>query len=121
MKQILGAIQTHYGEPVIRARFTDYVQRFVRIASRYEEETTSATTIGYPCAAYNSAAAVAGYGAQASLGAGVVFADEAAGWRELGANAARVERWMKTPSYRLYQQVRPDSSSGVSRSASSPD
>lgn len=91
---------------MIRARFADYIHRFIRIASRYEEETTSATTIGYPCAAYNSAAAGAGYGAQASLGAGVVFVDEASGVRELVANAARIERWMKTQSYRLCQQVR---------------
>ncbi|GAA5982185.1 hypothetical protein JCM10908_004772 [Rhodotorula pacifica] len=104
MQEILSAIQSHYGESVIRARFTDYIHRFIRIASRYEEEITSATTIGYPCAAYNSAAAGAGYGAQASLGAGVVFVDEATGVRELVANAARIEGWMKTPSYQLHQQ-----------------
>lgn len=110
----MGAIQSHYGESIIRARFTDYIQRFVRIASRYEEETASATTIGFPCAAYNPAAPAAGYGAQASLGTGVVFADEATGVRELVANAARIERWMQTASYRLYQRVRGRASIGVS-------
>ncbi|GAA5874615.1 hypothetical protein JCM3774_004662 [Rhodotorula dairenensis] len=104
MQEILSAIQSHYGESVIRARFCDYLHRFIRIASRYEEETTSATTIGYPCAAYNPAAAGAGYGAQASLGSGVVFVDETTAVRELVANAARIERWMKTRSYRLHQQ-----------------
>ncbi|TKA55207.1 hypothetical protein B0A53_02177 [Rhodotorula sp. CCFEE 5036] len=91
MQEILSAIQSHYGESVIRARFADYIHRFIRIASRYEEETTSATTIGYPCAAHNSAAAGAGYGAQASLGAGVVFVDEASGISRL-----RLSRQMST-------------------------
>lgn len=103
--QIMNAIQSHYGESVIRARFTDYVYRFVRLASRYEEEMTSTTSIGYPCSAFASGAA-SGYGAQSSLGSGVVFSDEAAGQRELASNSARIDGWMKTQSYKLYQQVR---------------
>ncbi|BGO91277.1 hypothetical protein NBRC10512_008231 [Rhodotorula toruloides] len=103
MDEIMNAIQSHYGESVIRARFTDYVYRFVRLASRYEEETTSTTSIGYPCSAFASGAA-SGYGAQSSLGSGVVFSDEAAGQRELASNAARIDGWMKTQSYKLYQQ-----------------
>lgn len=102
--QIMNAIQSHYGESVIRARFTDYIHRFVRLASRYEEETTSSTSIGYPCSPFTSGAA-GGYGAQSSLGSGVVFADDSAGQRELANNSARLDGWMKTQSYRLYQQV----------------
>mgnify|MGYP006886208289 CR=1 FL=1 len=71
--------------------------RFVRLASRYEEETTSATTVGF-------ASAPAREGV--TLGSGIVFADEAAGARELAANAPRIEAWMKTPSYRAQQAVR---------------
>ncbi|BGP31722.1 hypothetical protein JCM10296v2_003496 [Rhodotorula toruloides] len=103
MDEIMNAIQSHYGESVIRARFTDYVYRFVRLASRYEEETTATTSIGYPCSAFASGAG-SGYGAQSSLGSGVVFSDEAAGQRELASNSARIDGWMKTQSYKLYQQ-----------------
>ncbi|BGP24301.1 hypothetical protein JCM10295v2_003211 [Rhodotorula toruloides] len=103
MDEISNAIQSHYGESVIRARFTDYIYRFVRLASRHEEESTSSTSIGYPCSAFTSGAN-GGYGAQPSLGSGVVFVDEAAGQRELAINSARIDGWMKTPSYKLYQQ-----------------
>ncbi|GAA5830769.1 hypothetical protein JCM3770_000237, partial [Rhodotorula araucariae] len=91
--EILNAIQSHYGEAVIRARFVDYVSRFVRLASRYEEDTTAATTIGFP-----SAQARDGH-----LGSGIVFNDESVGAREVAVNAPRIEAWMKTPSYRAYQ------------------
>lgn len=94
--QILHAIQAHYGESVIRARLTDYVARFVRLASRYEEETTSTTSIGFPSAPC----------AHGSLGSGIVFGDEGAGQREVLGNGARIEAWMRTKSYKVYQQVR---------------
>ncbi|BGP39727.1 hypothetical protein JCM10450v2_003696 [Rhodotorula kratochvilovae] len=95
MEEILNAIQSHYGEAVIRARFADYVSRFVRLASRYEEETSSSSTtsIGFPSAPAR----------EGQLGSGIVFGDEGAGARELAANAPRIEAWMKTPSYRAYQ------------------
>ena len=98
--QILNSIQAHYGEPVIRARFTDYVARFVRLASRYEEDSTSATTIGFASTPFSTAAGGA-------LGSGIVFADEAAGAREVAANGPRIEAWMRTPSYHAHQAVRP--------------
>ncbi|GAA5997729.1 AFI1/MesA family protein [Rhodotorula paludigena] len=95
MDEILHAIQAHYGESVIRARLTDYVARFVRLASRYEEETTSTTSIGFPSAPC----------AHGSLGSGIVFGDEGAGQREVLGNAARIEAWMRTKSYKVYQQT----------------
>ncbi|GAA5914657.1 hypothetical protein JCM8208_000402, partial [Rhodotorula glutinis] len=98
MEEILNSIQAHYGEAVIRARFTDYVARFVRLASRYEEDSTAATTIGFASAPF--AASRDGLGA---LGSGIVFADEAAGAREVAANGPRIEAWMRTPSYHAHQ------------------
>ncbi|GAA5924641.1 hypothetical protein JCM1841_006373, partial [Sporobolomyces salmonicolor] len=95
MDEILHAIQAHYGESVIRARFAEYAHRFVRLASRWEEETTSTTSIGFPCGPY----------ANGRLGTGIVFGDEGAAGRELAANAPRIEGWMRTRSYKLYQQT----------------
>lgn len=37
--QIHSLIASHFGEAIIRTRFTDYLQRFIRLTSRYEEET----------------------------------------------------------------------------------
>ncbi|GAA6027633.1 hypothetical protein JCM8097_007956 [Rhodosporidiobolus ruineniae] len=103
MEEILNAISAHYGESVIRARFTDYVSRFVRLASRYEEDTTYTTSIGFRSSAFSDGSR-GGYGAQPSLGAGITGADEGAVAREAAGSAARIERWMKTDSYKLYQQ-----------------
>ncbi|ORY92415.1 docking domain of Afi1 for Arf3 in vesicle trafficking-domain-containing protein [Leucosporidium creatinivorum] len=97
MEEILNAIQSHYGEAVIRARFTDYVQRFVRIASRFEEDGGgSKTTIGYPCANFSSHSM--------RLGGGVVFVDDAQMQREMQSNVGRVEGWKLTKSYKQYQK-----------------
>ncbi|GAA5849623.1 hypothetical protein JCM8547_000514 [Rhodosporidiobolus lusitaniae] len=104
MDEILHAISAHYGEPVIRARFTDYVSRFVRLASRHEEDTTFTTSIGFRSTSFNDGSG-RGYGAQPMLGAGIVFADEGQASREVAASAARIEGWMRTPSYRLSQQA----------------
>ncbi|KAI9292829.1 spindle pole body interacting protein [Neoconidiobolus thromboides FSU 785] len=41
---VMQAINSHYGELSIRAKFIDYVQRFVDIAALYEEETLSSGT-----------------------------------------------------------------------------
>jgi hypothetical protein len=75
-------------------RFTEYVSRFVRLASRYEEEITGNTTLGYPSAPFTEAA-----GRPPKLGSGITFSDEANGWKELVANAHRIEAWRKTNSY----------------------
>ena len=78
----------HYGEAVIRARFTDYVQRFVRLAARYEEEATGTTSIGFPCVSYRHGQ----LGQPGSLGSGIVFSDESSGTKELAVNAPRIDR-----------------------------
>jgi len=75
-------------------RFTEYVTRFVRLASRYEEEITGNTTFGYPSAPFTEAA-----GRPPKLGSGIAFSDEANGWKEVVLNAHRIEAWRKTNSY----------------------
>ncbi|GAA5968749.1 hypothetical protein JCM11641_000720 [Rhodosporidiobolus odoratus] len=100
MDEILHAIAAHYGESVIRARFTDYVSRFVRLASKYEEDATWTTSIGIRSATF----AERPMGA-AGLGSGIVAADEGTLTREVAASAARIEAWNQTASYKLCQQA----------------
>jgi hypothetical protein len=75
-------------------RFTEYVTRFVRLASRYEEEVTGTTTFGYASAPFTEIP-----GRPPKLGSGIAFADEANCLKELVSNAHRIEAWMKTNSY----------------------
>lgn len=75
-------------------RFTEYVMRFVRLASRYEEDTLGSTMLGFPSIPFAD-----GPAGRAQLGSGIVFIDEAAGARELSANASRIEGWRRTNSY----------------------
>ncbi|KAJ7807119.1 stabilization of polarity axis-domain-containing protein [Mycena olivaceomarginata] len=60
----------------------EYVLRFVRLASRFEEDTTGTTKFGYPSHAYN------GRVPNPRLGSGI-FNDESAGQKELAANLHR--------------------------------
>jgi hypothetical protein len=100
---LLAAIALHYGENVIRARFTDYCARFVRLASRFEEELTGKSFIGYKSRPY-----LDGFqGEFGQLGAGMNFLDETAGIRELQLNSNRIEGWRRTLSYQYYKEVRP--------------
>ncbi|EKM58113.1 uncharacterized protein PHACADRAFT_139764 [Phanerochaete carnosa HHB-10118-sp] len=99
MDDILSAISLHYGESHVRARFTEYASRFVRLAARYEEEVLGLdTAIGFPTAAYSE-----GLGGEPKLGSGLCFSDEAVGARELAANASRIEAWRRTQSYELWK------------------
>jgi hypothetical protein len=77
----------------VRARFQEYVLRFVRVASRYEEEVRGQTSIGFPSSAY----------AEGRLGSGIVFLDDSNGQKELIANASRIEAWTKTGTYLNFQ------------------
>lgn len=90
MNEVLASIQAHYGETSIRAKFQDYVFRFVRLAAIYEEQVYHTTKI-----AWNVPGMTLGYGP--------VFADEASMKRELQANAQRIEGWRQTISYKYYQ------------------
>ncbi|KAL9711825.1 hypothetical protein Ac2012v2_004898 [Leucoagaricus gongylophorus] len=94
IEDIRTAIEDHFGEGLVRMRFTEYVTRFARLASRYEEEVTGATKFGPPS---NPFTEIPGQAPQ--LGSGIAFADEATYSRELAANAHRIEAWRKTSSY----------------------
>ncbi|KAG6377424.1 docking domain of Afi1 for Arf3 in vesicle trafficking-domain-containing protein [Boletus reticuloceps] len=86
---LISAITSHFGETLVRLRFTEYVSRFVRLASRYEEVATGSTALGFPSVPYT----------EGSLGSGVVFPDEALLARELATNANRIEGWRRTKIY----------------------
>lgn len=100
MLQIISAINYHFGESLVRARFTEYLMRFIRLASRYEEDVLGMTTIGYPSTVFSE-----GPGDSSQLGSGMVFLDEAAGAREVTANASRIEGWRRTKTYHYFQEV----------------
>jgi len=70
--------------------------RFVRLASRYEEETTGTTKIAYPTLYFIEA----GQDHSVQLGSGMFFNDEASCLRELNVNANRIQAWRTTNSYR---------------------
>ncbi|ETW77958.1 hypothetical protein HETIRDRAFT_388025 [Heterobasidion irregulare TC 32-1] len=99
IEDIITAINYHFGEGLVRARFTEYVHRFIRLASRFEEDVTGTTTIGFPSATFSE-----GPGESSQLGSGIVFLDEAAGARELAMNASRIEGWRRTMTYQYFQE-----------------
>lgn len=82
-------------------RFMEYVSRFVRLASRYEEEVTGTTKFGYPSSFFTEMP-----GQAPTLGSGIAFVDEPTCSRELVANAHRIEAWRKTTSYQYCIAVR---------------
>jgi len=99
MEEVMSAIALHYGENVIRARFIDYASRFVRLASRYEEENIGHTTIGFTSRSYSEGLP----GELGRLGSGLNFWDESGGLRELQLNANRIEGWRRSSSYYTLQ------------------
>lgn len=88
-------MQSHYGEPHIRLRFTDYLIRFIRLASYHEFIHTGSTKIGYPTIPCK----------EGHLGSGTVFGDDQSKSREMWGNGYRIEAWRKTKSYKLYVKV----------------
>lgn len=76
--------------------------RFVRLASKYEEETTGVSRIGYPTSTFVDGTTER----HAQLGSGIFFGDEASCIRELNANAHRIQAWRTTNSYRYCVIVR---------------
>ncbi|EAU91626.1 MesA protein [Coprinopsis cinerea okayama7 len=94
IEDIRAAIEDHFGESLVRTRFTEYVLRFVRLASRYEEETTGSTKFGFPSSPFTEVP-----GQPPQLGSGLAFNDEASCLKELASNAHRIEAWKKTNSY----------------------
>ncbi|OBZ67772.1 Protein mesA [Grifola frondosa] len=97
-EEVWAAVQSRYVEPHVRAKFTEYVARFVRTASRYEEDVFGSTTIGYPSSTYTERS-----GEKSRLGSGVFYIDEATCAREMSLNASRIEAWRRTETYKLFQ------------------
>ncbi|KAF8629141.1 hypothetical protein AX17_005727 [Amanita inopinata Kibby_2008] len=93
---IRAAIDDHFGENLVRMRFTEYVMRFIRLASRYEEETTGITKIGYATSSFIEGST----DRSSQIGSGIVFNDESTCLRELNANAHRIQAWRSTNSYK---------------------
>ncbi|THH32077.1 hypothetical protein EUX98_g2113 [Antrodiella citrinella] len=82
MEDIISAISFHFGEAHVRARFAEYTGRFVRLASRYEEDVLGInTTVGYPGGSYT----------------------ERSSENSHLANASRIEAFRRTEIYELYQ------------------
>ncbi|OAV92008.1 hypothetical protein PTTG_03586 [Puccinia triticina 1-1 BBBD Race 1] len=130
MEDILQAIQAHFGEPIIRARMMDYVRRFIRIGSRWEEDQYGTSGIGIKTLTFkvlptlrsrtnsaNNTSQSANQGSTASsrsqlvnekikfLGSGAVFVDdEAAHKKEILLNSSRIEGWRETDSYQILKK-----------------
>ncbi|OAX42604.1 spindle pole body interacting protein [Rhizopogon vinicolor AM-OR11-026] len=94
IEDLISAITSHFGETLVRMRFTEYVARFIRLASRYEEVAAGTTKLGYSSAPF----------VDGSLGKGIVFPDEAVALKELATNASRIEGWRRSKSYQYSVQ-----------------
>ncbi|KAI0631091.1 spindle pole body interacting protein [Trametes polyzona] len=98
IEDVLGAIASHYSEAHVRAKFIEYVIRFVRVAARYEEDLLGSTSIAWPTVPYSERP-----GEKPRLGSGAYFADDATCARDLAVNATRIEAWRRTECYKLFQ------------------
>ncbi|KAL5633175.1 hypothetical protein ACGC1H_003614 [Rhizoctonia solani] len=93
MEDISAVIQNHAGELLVRARVTDYVQRFVRLTARWESEVKKVTEIDHQSKPYS----------EGRLGSGVTFVDEALVAREMPSNSWRINAWRQTSYYTAYR------------------
>lgn len=93
INDVMKCIQAHYGEMAVRAKFQEYVLRFVRLAARYEEVNYGLTGLCWKSD-------------KNTLGYGPVFVDQATEQRELEVYANRIEAWRQTISYKYYQEVK---------------
>ncbi len=91
----MNAIHSHYGESMIRARFADYVTRFVRLAARYEQDTLGSTKIDFPSKMF----------VEGQLGSGMTFSEDAVRAKEMALNGPRIEGWRRSRSYQYYKDV----------------
>lgn len=96
--KITSAITYHFPEGLIRNRFSEFVGRFIRLATRYEEETIGSAKTGWPTANFVG-------GPNGHLGSGLMFPDDNVGMKELHANAPRIEGWRRTEIHRYLEEV----------------
>ncbi|KAI9629491.1 hypothetical protein KEM48_012960 [Puccinia striiformis f. sp. tritici PST-130] len=134
MEDILQAIQAHFGEPIIRARMMDYVRRFIRIGSRWEEDQYGTSGIGIRTLTFrlmppvrsrsdssntttshlpppphlqnmNSNRAQSVINKIKCLGSGAVFVDDEIAYKkEIGLYSSRIEGWRETDSYQILKK-----------------
>ncbi|PWN49412.1 spindle pole body interacting protein [Violaceomyces palustris] len=93
MEDILGAIQSHYGERYIRARITDFCAGFARAVSRHEEHFYGHTTIGPASQPFLNG----------QLGSGAVYLDRETELKEIQANQMRAEGFRASIPFKFHQ------------------
>lgn len=91
MEDVIHCIQSRFGEKVVRARWRDWVAKFIRIAAAFEETMYGATAL---CAYDDENSPLKGHGH--------VWPDELSKMRDLQANMSRIEGWKGTRSYYSY-------------------
>ena len=77
----------------LRARATEYVQRFVQLATRYEEDSFGASALGYPSLSFSEV--------QGSMGSGAVVEDP----KEMAMSTGRIDGWRRSVSYEMCKAV----------------
>ena len=97
MESINSSIQSRHGEAAIRSKWRDFILKFTRIATAFEESV-------YGASALYIGASEADAGAYGVHGHGYVWPDDASKARELGANVWRIEGWRNTRSYYAFIQ-----------------
>lgn len=75
----------------LRARVTEFVQRFVQLAARHEEDTFGSTAICFPSLSFSDG----------QLGSGTILEDP----KELTMSIGRIEGWRRSVSYELFKAV----------------
>ncbi|CAK7215605.1 hypothetical protein SBRCBS47491_002537 [Sporothrix bragantina] len=112
MADILKSVAARLGERVIRAKWRDWVVKFTRIASAFEESVYGASVLNMggggndfdsPISPTTTATTPTTMSpptaVSAANGHGYVWADDNAKQRELAGNASRVEGWRNSRSY----------------------
>lgn len=89
LDDLLQAVAERNSESTIRLKFREWVSRFIRIAAAQEESQYGHSDL-YPPPVKSFTL----------LGHGLVWPDEASKKRELLANAARIDKWRSTESYK---------------------
>ncbi|KAF2089270.1 spindle pole body interacting protein, partial [Saccharata proteae CBS 121410] len=106
MESLLSAIAERRGEAVIRTRWRDYISKFTRISSTFEELVygASALHIGASPLSPTSPGTVEAPADPNISGHGYVWASEPERLKELAANVHRIEGWRNTRSYYSFVQ-----------------
>lgn len=92
MEDVTTSIADRASEHAIRLKFRDFLTRFLKLATVYEESTFAESPLSPDPEAADGPYLLPGHG--------IVFLDPFARKRELAANAARIEAWLGTESYR---------------------